>query len=164
MRMKIFQTDGPRCDYRGENIMRRQSFTSLAALAALVSAVGCANSPGTVEKKQESSTETAQGKVETKTEQKQVGNTLEATSQTKADTPGGTVKTKTETYVGTVTVYTPGKKIEIMTGEKKMHSFNLDDKDVMANVAGGIVVGSRVKLVEETGDDKTHRITVSLQG
>ena len=144
--------------------MQHRKFAFLFPSLALAVAVGCANPPGTVEKKSESTTETAQGKVETTRESTQVGNKLEAKTETKADTPDGTVKTKTETYIGTVTIFTPGKKIEILTGEKKTHSFDLDEKDLMANVDSGVAVGTRVKLVEEKGDKKTHRITVTREG
>ena len=76
--------------------------------------------------------------MKTTNETKQVGTTLEAKSETKAETPSGTVKSKTETIVGTVTVFTAGKTIEVMTGEKKMHSFNLDDTDVTYSVDGNV--------------------------
>lgn len=144
--------------------MQHRKLAFLLTSFAMAAAVGCGNSPGTVEKKSESTTQTAQGEVQTTRETKQVGNTLEAKSETKADTPEGTVKAKAETYVGTVTSYTPGKKIEIMTGEKKTHSFDLDEKNVVASVDGGIAIGSRVRLVEEKGANNAHRITVTREG
>ncbi len=98
----------------------------------------------------------------TTNETKQVGATLEAKSETKVDTPAGAVASKTETIVGTVTVFTAGKKIEVMTGEKKMHSFSLDDKDVVYAVDGAVMVGKRVTVTDETGTDKVRRITVKL--
>ena len=137
---------------------RQLAFLASAALLALAAA--CSQSPGTVEKKSESTTRTSAGAVTTTNETKQVGATLEAKSETKADTPTGTVASKTETFVGTVTVFTPGKKIEVMTGEKKMHGFDLDEKDLVTAVEGGVVVGTRVTLTDETGVDKVRRITV----
>ena len=79
----------------------------------------CSKKPGTVERKSESTTQTSQGEVKTITESKQVGNTLEAKTETATDTGAGTVKGEVETYVGTVTIYEPGKKIEVMTGDNK---------------------------------------------
>ncbi len=144
--------------------MQHRKFAYLIASGAIAVSVGCGKPPeGTVEKKSESSTETAQGKVETTKESKQVGSTLEAKATTKSDTPGGTVKTKTETFIGTVTAYTPGKKIVIMTGEKTTHSFDLDEKNLVPTVDSTVAVGSRVKLVEEKGD-QAHRITVTREG
>lgn len=143
---------------------RRYSFFPSALAAALILAAGaCAKQPGTVSKS-ESTTQTAQGEVKTTQESKQVGNTLEAKTETKADTAGGTVKGTIETYVGTVTVYEPGKKIEVMTGEKKTHSFALDGRETTAAVDAAVAVGSRVRLTEQTGDDKSRRVTVKVEG
>ena len=144
---------------------RRYSFLPTAlASAALVAAVACSKQPGTVERKSESTTQTAQGEVKTTQESKQVGNTLEAKTETKTDTGKGTVAGKVETYVGTVTIYEPGKKIEVMTGEKKTHSVTLDAKDTALAIDPGVAVGSRVRLTEQTGDDKTRRVTVKIEG
>ena len=144
---------------------RRYSFfpSALAAIL-LVAPAACSKQPGTVERKSESTTQTAQGEVKTTQESKQVGNTLEAKTETKTDTGKGTVTGKVETYVGTVTIYEPGKKIEVMTGEKKTHSVTLDAKDTALAIDRGVVVGSRVRLTEQTGDDKTRRVTVKIEG
>jgi len=139
---------------------RNLAFLFSAGLVAV--AMACGPSPGTVEKKTESTTQTSEGTVKKTTETKQVGTTLEAKAETRVDTPSGTVKSKTETIVGTVTVFTAGKKIEVMTGEKKMHSFNLDDKDVIYSIDGTVAVGKRVTVIDETGDDKVHRVTVKV--
>ena len=139
---------------------RQLAFLASAALLAVTAA--CSQSPDTVQKKSESTTQTAEGAVTTTSESKQVGSTLEAKSETKADTPAGSVASKTETIVGTVTVFTPGKKIEVMTGEKKMHTFTLDDKDVVTSVDAAVLVGKRVTVTDETGADKIRRITVRL--
>lgn len=144
---------------------RRYSFlvTSLGA-AFLVTAFACSKQPGTVERKSESTTQTAQGEVKTTQESKQVGSTLEAKTETKTDTGAGTVKGKVETWVGTVTFYEPGKKIEVMTGEKKTHTVTLDAKDTTVAIDATVAVGSRVRLTEQTGDDKTRRVTVKTEG
>jgi hypothetical protein len=144
---------------------RRYSFLpSALAAVLLVAAVACAKQPGTVERKSESTTQTAQGEVKTTQESKQVGNTLEAKTEMKTDTGAGTVKGKVETYVGTVTIYEPGKKIEVMTGDKKTHTVALDAKDTAVVIDAGAAVGSRVRLTEQTGDDKARRVTVKIEG
>jgi hypothetical protein len=141
-------------------IHRQFAFLGSAALLALATA--CSQSPDTVTKKTESTTETPGGTVKTTNESKQVGSTLEAKTETKVDTPSGAVASKTETIVGTVTVFTAGKKIEVMTGEKKMHTFDLAEKDVVTSVDGAVAVGKRVTVLEETGTDKVRRLTVRL--
>ena len=74
-----------------------------------------------------------------------------------------TVSAQTETIVGTVTAFTAGKKLEVMTGEKKTHSLNLDDKDIVFTIDGTVEVGKHVTVVHETGSDKVHRVTVRLE-
>jgi hypothetical protein len=144
---------------------RRYSFFPSALAAVLLATAGaCSKEPGTVERKSESTTQTSQGEVKTTQESKQVGNTLEAKTETKTDTGAGTVKGKVETYVGTVTIYEPGKKIEVMTGEKKTHTFALDTRDTAVAIDASVAVGSRVRLTEQTGDDKVRRVTVKIEG
>ncbi len=134
------------------------------AAAVLLSAAACSKEPGTVEKKSETTTQTSAGEVKTTTESTQAGNTLQAKSETKADTPSGTVTGSLETWVGTVTSYEPGKKIEVMTAEKKTHGVTLDAKDTIVVVDSGVAVGSRVRLTEQTGEDKARHVTVKLEG
>jgi hypothetical protein len=143
---------------------RYSSFPSALAAILLVAPAACSKEPGTVERKSESTTQTAQGEMKTTQESKQVGNTLEAKTETKTDTGKGTVTGEVETYVGTVTIYEPGKKIEVMTGEKKTHSVTLDAKNTALAIDPGVAVGSRVRLTEQTGDDKTRRVTVKIEG
>jgi hypothetical protein len=87
-----------------------------------------------------------------------------ATSKTEVDTSSGSMTAKTETIVGTVTEFTPGKKVEVMVGAKNTRSFALDDEDVIYSVDSALAVGKRVTVVDETGDDKVRRITVRLEG
>jgi sRNA-binding protein len=143
-------------------IHRQLAFLFSAGLLAVATACGQSPDANTTVKKTESTTQTSGGTVTTTSESKQVGTTLEAKSETKTDTSSGTVTSKTETIVGTVTAFTVGKKIEVMTGDKKMHSFNLDDKDVVYSVDPTMAVGQRVTVIDETGADKVHRITVKL--
>lgn len=140
--------------------MIHRNIAFLASAAFLATA--CSQSPDTVQKKTESTTQTADGTVKTTSETRQVGTTLEAKSETKADTSAGTLASKTETIVGTVTAFTAGKTIEVMTGEKKSHDFSLDTKDVVYSVDGAVMVGKRVTVVDETGTDKVRHITVRL--
>ena len=50
----------------------------------------------------------------------------------------------------------------VMTGDKKMRAFSLDDKDVVTSVDATVLVGKRVTVTDETGTDKVRRITVRL--
>lgn len=144
---------------------RRYSFLPSATAAALLAlTAACSKQPGTIESKSESTSQSAQGQVKTTQESKQVGNTLEAKVETKTDTGSGTVKGKVETFVGTVTHYEPGRKIEVMTGEKSTHSVALDARDTTVAIDATVAVGSRVRLTEQTGDDKTRRVTVRVEG
>ncbi|MEO6325419.1 MAG: hypothetical protein ABIT01_10965 [Thermoanaerobaculia bacterium] len=104
-------------------------------------------------------------KVETKTESTQVGSTLESKTETTTDGGAGQrdVKGVREMIIGTVTFYTAGKKIEVITGEKKSHVYVLDAKDTSSTIDAGVTVGSRVRLVEDTGDNKTRQITVRIE-
>ena len=142
------------------------NYTKLAYLipaGLLVIATACGPSAGTVEKKSESTTETSEGTVRTTSESTQVGTTLEAKEETKVDTVSGTVSSQTETIVGTVTAFTAGKKLEVMTGEKKLHTFSLDDKDFVFTIEGTVAVGKHATVIHETGDGKVHRVTVRLE-
>jgi hypothetical protein len=141
-------------------IHRKLAFLLTTGLLAVATA--CSQTPGTVEKKSESTTRTSDGTVKTTNETKQVGATLDSKTETKADTPSGTVASKRESIEGTVTVFTAGKKVEVLTGEKTTHAFNLDDKDVVYSV-DPVVVGNRVTVVDETGGDKIRHVTVRLR-
>ena len=144
--------------------MNYSKFALLSTAGILAVAAACSSAPNTVKTTTESTTRTAGGSVKTTSETKEVGTTLVGKSETTADTRYGTSKSKTETVVGTVTVYTAGKSIEVMTGEKKMHSFSLDDRDITYSVDRCVAVGERVTVIDEKGDDKVHRITVKLGG
>jgi hypothetical protein len=149
----------------GRVSMRRLRFVPLLIASTVVLAARCARTnENKTEMKLQTTTTTSQGTTERKTEATQVGSTLEMKTETKTDTSHGTVKGKAETYVGTVTKYEPGKSIEVMTGEKNTHSFSLDEKGVTSNVDPGVKIGSKVRLVDQKGDDQARAITVTLQG
>ncbi len=144
--------------------MINRKLAVLSSAGFLVLATACGESSNAVEKKTESTTQSAEGTVKTSTESKQVGTTLEAKSETKTDTPSGIVKARTEIFIGTVTIFEPGKKIEVLTGEKTTHGFQLDDKSVVYSVDGSAAVGKRVTVTDETGDDKVRRLSVKIGG
>ncbi len=116
--------------------MNTSKLAYLIPAGLLVVATACGPKADTIEKKSESTTQTSEGTVKTTSESTQVGTTLSATSETKVDTASGTVSSKTETIIGTVTVFEAGKKLEVMTGEKKMHSYSLDNKDIVFSIEG----------------------------
>jgi hypothetical protein len=142
--------------------MNTTKLAYLVPAGLLIVATACGPSSGATERKSESTTQTAEGTVKTTSESTQVGTTLAATSETKVDTASGTVSSKTETIIGTVTVFEPGKKLEVLTGEKKTHGYKLDDKDIVFTVEGAPAVGRNVTVVDQTGDDKIHRVSVRL--
>ena len=119
-------------------------FLMIGALAV----VGCA-------RKDETTTKTV-------TETKTVGSTQESTTKTSVDTPAGARTATTKSYVGTVTEYVPGKSIQVMTGEKDTHSFDLDETDDVVSIDAKVVVGSKVQLVQETNNTGGDRITVTI--
>ncbi len=142
--------------------MNSTKLAYLVPAALLVVATACGPSSGAVEKKSESTTQTAEGTVKTTSESTQVGTTLAATSETKVDTASGTITSKTETIIGTITVFEAGKKLEVLTGEKKTHSYSLDDKNIVFAVEGNLAVGKNATVGDQTGDDKVHHVSVKL--
>jgi hypothetical protein len=127
----------------------------------VASLAACSKPADTVVTKTETTT-SPQGSVETKEQSKRVGDTLEVKTETKSKTDDGTVKTDTEAFVGTVTVYEPGKKIEVLTGESTRHAVDLAGKNVQVDVVGPVAVGAHVRLVEEKGDRGT-RVSVTVE-
>ena len=143
--------------------MIHRQLAFLITTGFLAFATARSRSPDNVTKQTESTTEKSVGTVKMTNETKQVGATLEVKSETKADTPAGTVASKTETIEGTVTVFTAGRMIEVMTGERKMLTFSLDGQDVVYSVDGTVEVGKHVTVRDETGADKVHRVIVRLK-
>ncbi|SRR5258706_10627623 len=140
--------------------MKRHVHAALffGALALAVTVGGCSNEQAPPRDEPKKTVE----KVDAKTETTQVGTTLESKSEVKQQTPGGTSTVKTETYIGTVSAFTAGKKIEVMTGEKKTHSVDLDDKELVAAIDSGVTIGSRVRLTEEKNSaSKITKVTVT---
>lgn len=98
----------------------------------------------------------------TQTETKRVGSTVESTTKTSVETADGDLSSVTKSYVGTVTKYTPGESIEVMTGEKDTHSFSLDGKGDVIAIDPRTAVGSKVQLVEQKPEQGIHRITITI--
>ncbi len=144
--------------------MNTRNLTILVSSGLLAIAAACSKPADTVETKSAATTETAAGTVHTASESSQAGTTLEASSKTEVETSSGTATAKTETVVGTVTELTPGKKVEVMAGDKITDGFVPDDKDVIDSVDSALAVGKRVTVIDETGDDKVRRVTVRLEG
>ena len=87
----------------------------------------------------------------------------EVQQETKIVTAYKTAKTSTDTVYGTVESYEPGKSIKVSVPGKVVStkSFDLDGKDVTANVAPNVKVGEWVAVVEKT-DNNGHK-TVSVK-
>jgi len=142
--------------------MRNQSFLSLLA-AGLIATMACNRpAPDTVKTESKSKTETPAGTQTTETSTAKVGSTVNSTTETKTKTPDGTVDTKKQVVVGTVTEYTAGKKIEILTGDNDKHSFDLGDSKVASTIDSQVAVGSKVQLTERTDDNGQKTIEVRV--
>ena len=98
----------------------------------------------------------------TETKTTAVGSTAESTSTTKVDSPAGDSKVVTNSYLGTVTEFTPGKSIEVLTGNKESHKVDLGGERTSLVMDPSTKVGSKILLVEEKGDDGFHRVTISI--
>ncbi len=141
--------------------MHKSKLMAVVVAGSLVGLVACDKEKATTTTTETKQT-SADGNTNTqKTESKEVGTTLQSTTTTTADTSAGAVKAVTNTFIGTVTIYTPGKSIEVMTGNKETHSFALDGKDSIVAIDRATVVGSKVMLVEDKGENGFHKITVT---
>lgn len=142
-----------------------RTISYLALLVALMGAtVACTQSaPDTVKSESKTKVQTPAGTETTESTSKQVGSTSASTTETKLKSAEGTVESKMETVVGTVTEFTAGKKIEILTGDNAKHAFDLDDADVIYSVDPQVAVGSKVKLEQSTNDAGKKVVTVHLQ-
>jgi hypothetical protein len=89
------------------------------------------------------------------------GKTMAQTTETKHTGPGPNTKTKGKTVIGTVKTLDAGKKIVVTGPKNKDFSFDLDDKDMTANVDPAVAVGNKVKVVESTDDAGKKMLTVS---
>ncbi len=137
--------------------MTRTRGISLLTAVLLASSFGCrrAETPKVESKTETTSTNADGGKTTTTTETKQVGSTVAVTTETNArGVDGG--KTESETIIGTVTDFGPGKRIVVLTGDGKKHSYDLDDKKTGSSIDPRVAVGTKVRL-DATKDSDGRR-------
>ena len=143
----------------------RQHATAVILGIVLLAVAGCAKKeePRLEVKSQAKSTSAEGKKTTTTTESLQVGSTLAGTTETMSDTAHGKAKSETETVIGTVTVYKPNKSIEILTGDNKKHSFDLDEKDSQLHMDPRVTVGTKVQLVQDKDPAGRRVIRISVE-
>src|SRR5512143_1747683 len=129
--------------WRGEGSMRTRMISLLAAV--LIAAAGCSRgtAPKVESKAQTRATNPDGSKAATTTESKQFGSTLVSKTERTDDTGKGSQKLVEETVVGTVTDFTAGKKIVVMTGDGSKHDYDLADKKTTASVDRRVTVGTK---------------------
>ena len=86
----------------------------------------------------------------------------EVQQETKTTTHNGTAKTSADTVYGKVESYDAGKSIKVTVPGKiaNTKSFDLDDKNVTADIASDVKVGDWVSVREKTADNGHKTITV----
>lgn len=136
---------------------RKALSLSLLGATLMTAAVGCGSSPSTVNRRTETTEVVGDSKTKTTTESTQVGANLKSKTEVRAE--GGENLT-TELFIGTVTAYKPAKSIEVMTGEKKTKTFDLDEKYQTVDIDRAVEIGSRVRLTREKSADGIVRISV----
>ena len=143
----------------------RQHWPALILGVILVAGAACEKKeePRLEVKSSAKSTSADGARTTTTTETVQVGSTLVGKTETTADTPDGKAKSQVETVIGTVTAYRPNEKIEVMTGDNKKHSYDLDDKDSRAEIDLKVTVGSKVQLTEEKDSAGRKLIRVIIE-
>jgi hypothetical protein len=130
-----------------------------AGLAASVAAgAGCgkASAPRVETKAETKSTNPDGSRATTTTDSKQFGSTLVSKTERTDDSGKRKEKSVEETVVGTVTDFTAGKRIVILTGDGSKHDFDLADKKTSATVDRRITVGTKVQL-DMARDDSGNR-------
>lgn len=135
----------------------------LAFAVCVVSACRKTDSPVIESKSETKATNPDGSKTTTTTEEKQVGATVETTTETHATGENGG-KTKSETVVGTVTSFTHGKTITVMTGDGDKHTYDLADKKTSASIDRRVAVGSKVQLDATTDRDGRRTVRVVQSG
>jgi hypothetical protein len=134
------------------------------ACLLVLAALGCQQSSATrVDSESKTKSTSAAGSQEVKTSTEKVGDTQVSEQQVKTKNDAGTTKNESDTIVGTVSEYKAGEKIVVTTGDNDKHSFDLDDKDLVATVASDVTVGSHVKLVQHKDDNGKKTLTVTSE-
>jgi membrane protein implicated in regulation of membrane protease activity len=131
------------------------------ALAFLLTFGACKRAEQKTTAESETTTTSTEGtETTTETQTEQMGENVQATTETTTEGKGPDTSAKTQTWTGTVTAHKAGDSLEILTVENDKKSFDLDDKDWTVTVDPGIVVGTRVRVVEDqSGDRKILTIT-----
>ena len=144
--------------------MRREAVAFLLGFVILTAAACEKKDVPRLEVKSEAKSTGPDGaKTTTTTESVQVGTTLAGTTETKSDTSQGKSKTETEEVIGTVTAFKAGKEIEVLTGDNKKHSFQLDQKETRVDIDPKVTIGTKVQVVQTKDDAGTKSIVVSVQ-
>jgi hypothetical protein len=151
---------------RGGFMRTRTISVFFALLAAALIAAGCAKSSvPKVESKSEVKSTNADGtRATTTTDAKQYGSTIVSKTERTGVGRDGKEKRVEETVVGTVTDFTPGKRIVVLTGDGSKHSYDLDDKKTNATVDRRVTVGTKVELALARDDSGNRSIRVMPAG
>jgi len=106
-------------------------------------------------------TEKQKKDVETTTETTKSGDPVKSETEVRQTTPDGKTEMDNETYVGTVTKFKPGEKIEVKAEDGRSHSFDLDEDGATVNVERSVHVGTKVQVVVDKRDDRVQKITIA---
>jgi uncharacterized protein YndB with AHSA1/START domain len=87
--------------------------------------------------------------------------TMAQSTETKHTGSGKNTKTQGKTVTGTVKEYDAGKKLVVTGPKNKDYSFDLDDKNMTANVDPAVAVGNKVTVKEHTDAEGKETMTVS---
>ena len=133
------------------------------SFALLLSAGACKKAGDRSSAESETTTTSTEGTETTvQTETEQAGANVETKTETTTEGTGPDTSAKTSTWTGTVTEYKAGDSLEIMTVDNAKKGFDLNEKDWVVNVAPGIRVGSRVRVVEDKTEGR-KALTVTLE-
>ena len=103
------------------------------------------------------------GKVETEIETKQdaQGNPIKTEAEAAGRLPGGgKIEVENKIYIGKVTRYEAGKKIEITSSDGDSHSFDLSERGATVSVQPSVEQGQLVEVIVEEQKDKPKKISV----
>jgi hypothetical protein len=87
--------------------------------------------------------------------------TMAQSTETKHTGPGKNTKTQGKTVTGTVKEYDAGKKLVVTGPKNKDYSFDLDDKNMSAEVDPAVAVGNKVTVKEHKDAEGKETMTVS---
>jgi uncharacterized protein with FMN-binding domain len=99
--------------------------------------------------------------VETTTETTKSGDPVKSETEVRQKTPDGKTEMQNETYVGTVTEFKPGSKIEVKAEDGRSHEFDLKEDGAAVHVEPSVQVGTKVQIVVDKRDDRVRKITIA---